>query len=297
MEEISDPYSIRYREIIALADDHGSSVDLIECFDCIGGAMWAKYHYSKSPLVQSARMIGSQARYRLSLGTVRLDLMGSSFPAGISSVGLDEREIAITYLGMGGGGVGASICRASSPGVLRNTCDESGGGRVAGSTIWLPRRERVLIGVDDTDTPEAGATWTLAHNIAKAVEDENSRYLSHTIVQLFPVPARTKNCVATVCEFATSDPDMLVGQYARLLERYTLSDKTGMAVYRGFDPAALQTFGRSVKRGEVSKEALAEIDDQRLEIVIDGRGIIGAVAAIPFYTNFEEALELWSGRS
>ena len=82
-------------------------------------------------------------------------------------------------------------------GVLRSRSDESGGGKVAGSTIWLPRMQRVLIGVDDTDTPDEGATWTLVHNIAKAVEGEHSVYLSHTIVQLFPVPYLYKE----LCEY------------------------------------------------------------------------------------------------
>ena len=123
-------------------------------------------------------------------GTVDLALEGSRFPAGISSCVVDSSEIAVTYIGMGGGGVGAAACRSDAAGVLRSRCDESGGGKVAGSTIWLPRMQRVLIGVDDTDTPDEGATWTLVHNIAKAVEDEQSVYLSHTIVQLFPVPSR-----------------------------------------------------------------------------------------------------------
>ncbi|HZD42862.1 MAG TPA: methanogenesis marker protein 11, partial [Methanomicrobiales archaeon] len=294
MEKISDPYTIQYQQIVALADSEGESVELIECFDCIGGAMWAQHHYRKSPLVRSVRTVGSQSRYLLCPGTVALDLQGSRFPAGISSVAVDDEEISVSYIGMGGGGVGASICRASSPGVLRCRYDPSGGGKEAGSTLWLPRRERVLIGVDDTDTPEEGATWTLAHNIARAVEDASSRYLSHTIVQLYPVKFRTKNCVSTVVEFASSDPEGLTRRYHRLLEKYTLSDKTGMAVYRGFDPESLMSYARSVKMGEIGGDALPS-GDSNLEIVMDGRGIIGAVAAIPFYCNFTEALEVWSG--
>ena len=170
--------------------------------------------------------------------------------------------------------------------------DPSGGGRLAGSTVWLPRRERVIVGIDDTDTPEEGATWTLAHNIARAVEDDRSRYLSHTIVQLYPVPYRTKNCVAIACEFATSDPTGLVRRYRDLLTEHTLSEETGMAVWRGFDPSPLEEFGCRVKRGEVSMDDLA---DERLSIAMGGRGIIGAVAAIPFYTRYEEALALWNG--
>ena len=225
-------------------------------------------------------------RYILKTGTVDLALEGSRFPAGISACIVDEKEIAITYIGMGGGGVGAAACRSDAAGVLRSKSDPAGGGKVAGATIWLPRMQRILIGVDDTDTPEEGATWTLVHNIARAVEDECSIYLSHTIVQLFPVPYRTKNCVALVAEFATNDPEGLVSRFHQLLEKYTLSKKTGMAVYTGFAPSeALLAYGRQVKRGEVEAGLLASIQDPRLRIIMDGRGIVGAVAAIPFFTR------------
>ena len=140
----------------------------------------------------------------------------------------------------------------------------------------------VLIGVDDTDTPDEGATWTLVHNIARAVEDEHSVYLSHTIVQLFPVPYRTKNCVGLVAEFATSEPEVLVSRFHSLLEQYTLSDKTGMAAYTGFAPSdELHAYGRKVKRGEVNVGLLASVHDPDLRIVMNGRGIVGAVAALP----------------
>jgi methanogenesis imperfect marker protein 11 len=295
MDPLADPYTITYPHITAVTDREGSRVELIEFFDCVGGAMWAQHHYAQSPLVLSSRCVGGTMRYLLECGEVTLQLAGSRFPAGISGALVTGNEIQITYLGMGGGGVGASICRAKAPGVARCRYDESGGGRVAGASIWLPRRERLLIGVDDTDTPDAGATWTLAHNLARAVEDEQSRYLSHTIVQLYPVAFRTKNCVSTVCEFATSDAEGLIERFRKLLEEYTLSPHTGMAVYRGFDPSALEGFGWKAKRGQVTEEDLHHAQVPDLSIILSGRGKMGAVAAIPFYTRFEEALELCSG--
>lgn len=296
MDALAEPYVIHYPRIAAVADKAGDRVELVEFFDCVGGAMWSAKHYAKSPLVLSARPVGGTVRYLLARGSVDLALEGSRFPAGISGVAVTESEIAVSYLGMGGGGVGAAACRSDARGVLRSESDDSGGGKVAGSTIHLPRLERVIIGVDDTDTPEEGATWTLVHNIAKAVADERSVYLSHTIVQLFPVPYRTKNCVALAAEFASSEPDRLVRRFHRLLERYTLSEKTGMAAYRGFEPSGqLAAFGRVVKRGEVGPGLLRSLADDDLAIIMDGRGIIGAVAAIPFFTRYEEALELCAG--
>jgi len=83
-----------------------------------------------------------------------------------------------------------------------------------------------------------------------------------------------------------------------LLEKYTLSKKTGMAVYTGFAPTEeLLAYGRKVKRGEVDIGLPDSIQDPRLRIVMNGRGIVGAVAAIPFFTKYEEALELCSGKN
>lgn len=298
MEDIPDPYVIHYPQIVAVANKAGDRVELIEFFDCTGGAMWSKHHYAQSPLVKEVRCVGSTMRYQLQPGTADLSLEGSRFPAGISSCLVENSEIAITYIGMGGGGVGAASCRSDAKGVLRSRCDPAGGGKVAGATIWLPRRQRVLIGVDDTDTPDDGATWTLVHNIAKKVEDPQSVYLSHTIVQLFPVPYRTKNCVSIVVEFATSDPAGLEARFQELLGKYTLSEKTGMAVYSGFSPSGeLLAYGRMVKRGEIESGLIGRLIDPDLRIVMNGRGIIGAVAAIPFSTHYEEALELCSGQN
>ncbi|HWQ63062.1 MAG TPA: methanogenesis marker protein 11 [Methanospirillum sp.] len=293
-----DPYIIHYPWITALASEDGSKVELIECFDCIGGAMWVKKHYAKSPLVTSVRTVGSMNRYILKTGSVDLNLEGSRFPAGICAVRLSDSTIQISYRGMGGGGVGATICRATAAGVISSEYDESGGGKVAGSTLTFARNTRVLIGVDDTDTPEQGATWTLVHNIARAVagDPKNAgphRYLSHTIVQLFPVPFRTKNCVGVVAEFASTNPQNLIDRFAGLLKKYTLSEKTGMAVYTGFSPDILLAFGEKVKRGQVEPDEAGNLEGGNLQIIMNGRGITGAIAAIPFYTRYDEALELY----
>lgn len=297
MVNLTEPYIIHYPRIVGVADENGDNVELIEFFDCIGGAMWSRQHYAKSPLVRTVRNVGSTMRYMLVPGHADLNLAGSAFPAGICGVSLEGREIAVSYLGLGGGGVGASSCRSFAGGVTRCQTDPSGGGRTAGSTIWIPRNQRVLIGVDDTDTPDEGATWTLAHNIARTIEDDESCYLSHTIVQLFPVEFRTKNCVSIVCEFATTNPDRLIGRFRSLLERYTLSGETGMAAYTGFDPRKLEEFAWNVKRGQVDPGVIESLEDTRLKLVMKGRGIVGAVAAIPFYTRYEEALLLCSGKS
>ena len=101
-----------------------------------------------------------------------------------------------------------------------------------------------------------------------------------------------------VVEFASSDPEGLIDRFHKLLSGNTLSTKTGMAVYTGFTPSAsLLAFGRSVKRGEVEPGLIETVEDEHLRIIMNGRGITGAAAAIPFYTNYEEALELCNGKN
>ncbi len=291
MAKLHDPYQAPYQEIIAVASEDGKQIELIECFDCIGGGMWVAKHYAQSPLVTNVRKVGTSIRYHITPGSADLHLVGSKFPAGIAGAAVSDTEIAISYLGMGGGGVGASICRAGAKGVLRAETTPCGGGKLAGSTLHLRRMERVIIGIDDTDTPEVGATWALTHNIAREVENDTSRYLSHTITQLFPVAQRTKNCVAVAIEFATTEPETLIANVQKLVEKYTLSDKTGMVVFRGFDPSPLEEYAWLVKRGEITLDQMDAIR-KYIDIRIPGSGIIGAAAAIPLYTRFEEALQL-----
>ncbi|HOT94778.1 MAG TPA: hypothetical protein PK089_06285 [Methanoregulaceae archaeon] len=295
MASISDPYTVPYRRLVAVCGGPGE-VELVEFYDCLGGAMWSRHHYRKSPLVRMVRCIGPTMRYLLREGQVDLPLEGSRFPAGISGVARSDGQVAVTYVGLGGGGVGAAGSRAAASGIARAQADPCGGGRRAGATVWLPERKRVLIGIDDTDTPEEGATWTLAHRIGRAVENDDDVYLSHTIVQLFPVRFRTKNCVAVVLEFASGEPEALAARVRSLLEEHTLSGETGMAVFTGFDPGALLPFAGAVKRGEVDRRAIDRVrETEGLSVHLDGRGLIGAIAAIPFYTRYEEALELCSG--
>jgi len=40
-----------------------------------------------------------------------------------------------------------------------------GGSKVGRAAVITPKLEKVVIGIDDTDTREKGATWTLANNV------------------------------------------------------------------------------------------------------------------------------------
>ena len=291
--ELEDPYVVVYRQIHAVVDDEDSRVELMERSSCYGGSAWARYHYSRGPLVLSSRNLGEWFRYMISPGKVDLDLVSSRRSAGIESVLVKGKEVEITYAGLGGGGVGATLTRARAEDVLRYDASECGGGRVARGTIVLPRRERLIIGVDDTDSKTEGATWTLIHNIAARVDRLEARYVSHSLVQLFPVPTKTQNCVSTAVEFAClpGRAEAMLSDFKALLRKYSVSQQTGMAVFRDFDPSPLLAFGERCKRERVAYEDALEAARQNgVQIMMNGQGLIGAVAALPFCARPDESV-------
>jgi methanogenesis imperfect marker protein 11 len=291
--ELDDPYVVIYKQIHAVVDQEGKQVELMERSRCYGGSAWARYHYSRGPLVLSSRNLGEWFRYMILPGSADLDLVSSKRSAGIESVQVQGQEVEVTYAGLGGGGVGATLSRAKADDVLRYSVTECGGGRVARGTIILPRRERVIIGVDDTDSKTTGATWTLIHNIASKVDRPEARYISHSLVQLFPVPTKTQNCVSTVVEFAClpGKAEGMLSDFKALLRKYTVSEQTGMAVFRDFDPSELLPFGQRCKRERVQYEdALEAAGNAGVQILLNGQGLIGAVAALPFCARPDESI-------
>lgn len=291
--ELEDPYVVVYKQIHAVVDQEGNHVELMERSSCYGGSAWARYHYSKGPLVQSSRNLGEWFRYMISPGEADLYLTSSRRSAGIESVRVLGQEVEVTYAGLGGGGVGATLSRAKADDVLRYDVTECGGGRVARGTIVLPRRERLIIGVDDTDSKTIGATWSLIHNISSKVDRPEARYLSHSLVQLFPVPTKTQNCVSTVVEFAClpGKAEGMLSDFKALLRKYSVSEQTGMAVFRDFDPSELLPFGQRCKVERVQYEdALQAAGEAGVQILMNGQGLIGAVAALPFCAMPDESI-------
>jgi methanogenesis imperfect marker protein 11 len=286
------PWIVPYKDILAIAGT--GYVELIETTNCYGGAAWARYHYAQaSPLIVASRSLGNTTRYLIKEGTSHLKLRASVSAGGIESVVVSNNTVKVTYAGLGGGGVGATMCRALARDVIDYDLTPAGGSKLSRGTLTLPKRSRIIVGVDDTDTKEEGATWSLVNNIATTMDSKSFRYVSHAIVQLYPVKAKTKNCVATVVEFAGLNGNKSIKKFKKLLEELSLSDKTGMAVLKSFSAEGLLDFGNATRSGEVSISTATEAADAAgVEVYLDGRGIIGAIAALPFFSQSDESVKL-----
>jgi methanogenesis imperfect marker protein 11 len=299
------PWVSPFEKIVAV---HDKALNIVQIYEyharnaCYGAAAWAVYHYNRtSSLVVNARRDGARDIFTLKLGKTKLDLKPSLYSAGIEAVKVQEDTIRVTYAGLAGGGVGSTLCRAMGEGVYNAEIHEEGGGDKLGkATLVLPRMVKVQVGVDDTDKKGAGATWSLANEIAVEIaKSYGIHYLNHTLVQLFPgTPERTTNCVATVLTFAVK-PDRVNYLKNELKKRFlahTLSEQTGLAVWEGVVvPKEIKEFSNNAKKRVVTIEDAKKIASaQHIDLVkVTGeRGFIGAVAGIGYAEEQEQAVKL-----
>ena len=287
------PYITPYEKIIALTDEAGEHVELHEYHArgrCSGGAAWEVYHYARtSPLVINARREGARNIFVCQTGKEVLELTPGFSGAGLEEVCIDGDQVAVTYAGLAGGGVAATLCRGMAEDVLSTVVHRQGGGSGLGrATLRLPVTRKLVIGVDDTDDAERGATWSTVNEIAFELEEEQEcLYLGHTIVQLFPDnPHKTTNCCSTavVLGVGPGRADDVSKRFREMLRERCYSDQCGMAAsgavlvgerLRGFTTAARHRMVTLEDAREV-----AERSGVNLFEVTGPRGCIGALAAV-----------------
>lgn len=303
-EKFTDPWIAPYEKVLTMVD--GDKVEIVEYHPCISGSHWLLNQYrNNSELIDSAYRDGNKHVYKCHVGSAPLDLKASFNAAGIDEIIVDGDEVKVTHAGLAGAGVGAGMCRGMGEGVKYIELIEVGGGSKAGkATVVTPKLEKVVIGVDDTDTKDAGATWTMAHNLGVELAGEGYEYLDHIIVQLYPHnPHKTQNCVSIALTFAVeeSKKEDLIKRVIEILKRDTLSDKTAIAILEGLDiPEKLRKYAMDTKTGMMDVET-AESVAKELNIpliaVSGEQGKVGALAALGLYDDVEEAVKAYDNKS
>lgn len=299
-EKFSDPWVAPYEKVLTMVD--GDKVEIVEYHPCISGSHWLLHQYkNNSELIDDAYRDGNKHVYSCHIGSAPLDLKASFNAAGIDEIQVIDDEVKVTHAGLAGAGVGAGMCRGMGKGVKYVELIESGGGSKEGrATVVTPKLEKVVIGVDDTDTKDAGATWTMAHNLGVELASEGFEYLDHIIVQLYPHnPHKTQNCVSIALTFAVESDkkEALINRVIEILKRDTLSDKTSIAILEGLEiPEKLREYSIATKSGMMDVEtAEATAKDLGIELiaVTGNQGKVGALAALGLYNDVEEAVKAY----
>lgn len=299
-DKFQDPWVAPYHKILTMVD--GDMVEIVEFHPCISGSQWMIYQYQRSSdIVLKAKRDGNRHTFLVKVGRSDLSLKPSLHAAGIEEVSVEGDEVKVTHAGLAGAGVGAAMCRGMAEGVKRVELRNVGGGsKVGRAAVVTPRLQKVVIGIDDTDTKDEGATWTLAHNIGAKLTKYGYQYLDHITVQLYPHnPNKTQNCVAIALVFAVKqdEKDKLVKEVVRLLKEDTLSNETAIAVIQGIQiPEELRSYAGAAKKSMITveeAEKVAESVGVELVEVTGSQGKIGALAALGVYNDIEEAAKVY----
>ena len=299
-EKFNDPWVAPYQKVLTMVD--GEKVEIVEYHPCISGSHWLLNQYkNNSKLIDDAYRDGNKHVYSCHVGCAPLDLKASFNAAGIDEIVVEGDEVKVTHGGLAGAGVGAGRCRGMGEGVKYiELIEEGGGSKVGKARVVTPKLEKIVIGIDDTDVKDAGATWTMAHNLGVELKSEGFEYLDHIIVQLYPHnPHKTQNCVSIALTFAVPEnkKEDLIKRTIEILKRDTLSDKTAIAVLEGLEvPDKLRQYSIATKSGimdiETAKKTAEELCIDLIPVSGE-QGKVGALAALGLYNDVEEAVKVY----
>jgi len=151
--------------------------------------------------------------------------------------------------------------------------------------VWTSACVHVIIGVDDTDTRDGGATFALALALLNHLSGiKGILPISHHVVMLNPdIVLKTAGNSSSYIEVAVLPamvPD-LAERVRRFVSDESFSPEWGVAIRLGFIPReGLREYGRIVREQEVTR-ACAEATADRYRIALfGGNGVIGALGAV-----------------
>ncbi|RZN45226.1 hypothetical protein EF808_07160 [archaeon] len=297
------PYMSPYERIYALIDDDKNDIELHEYHargKCNGGAAWETYHFPRtSRIVNGVAREGARNIFTLSTGEEKLDLIPGICGAGLESARIKGDKVELTYAGLAGGGVAVTVCRGMAYNIDGIEIHSMGGGAKLGrATLHLPAYKKLVFGVDDTDIPGEGATWSIMNEIGyKAEQDGMAHYIDHTITQLYPhAPKKTTNCVTVAINLACPlGQEKQLKQYLldNLAERTYSDDASAVFWEKVKIPDELRRYTQNAKNRIVDlteAEDTAKENGVELVEVTGPMGKIGAVASIGLHRDRERAV-------
>ena len=290
------------KRFLTMVDEKNGKVQFIEVCSSVGPAEWDAVNRRrtggvikkvdlKSTMLITDAVIGD-AELRFGPVSQQLGAMG------ISSIKVEGDEVRSTWHGMAGASVGIGACMPACPDVLRTEYPDDfkmGGGHIAQVDIITPKLVRVIIGIDDTDTKEKGATWVAGLKLG--MQCPIGKFIEHKIVQLNPdAPNKTTNCCGTAVSFAVKESEIpaLVEFAVDFIRKESYSEDAIMTVFQGLEiPKDLADFGWKCKSILFKPEdAIRVAEENGVQIIsLNGgkKGVIGAVAAVGCFDMGERA--------
>jgi hypothetical protein len=271
------------RKIFTTVD--GDQVQIYhECLSGACAAFCGHHHVQAGGVVSKAGRDGALLRENATLGTREVKIGLYPSPA-VGVVGIErEGNYIIQHIRcIGGPAYSLTDMMAHADGVCDVTI------RRDGDLVEGAIRTRVLthliIGIDDTDGKEGGATFAVALALLQHLGSIKEVIpIQHHIAMLNPdIPEKTAGNSCSSIELAIT-PEMYEKVAMRTIsfvEDETVSGEWGIAIKQGFRISSdLRKYGRNVRRNRVTFDEAQTKARQEGIALSGGRGVIGALAAV-----------------
>jgi len=250
-----------------------------------GCAAFCEYHHRLAGgVIHEVKRDGRILVEYAYLGTAVSDIGLYPKPAvGVTGVRKEGEHIIQTIQCVGGPAYSLTDMMAMAVGVCEVRLTDNG--IITEGEVVSRALTHLVIGLDDTDTKEGGATFALALGLLQYLAKMREVIpIGHAVAMLYPY---LKDCTAgnscSFIEIAVNPEavDYVIERAVRFIEEESLSKEWGIAVKTGFiisEP--LHCFGLAAREHVVTAlmaETLADSEKIRL---FGGNGRIGAVAAI-----------------
>src|SRR5512136_619176 len=191
------------KRLITLVDEEAGKAKVIEECTAQGPVEWDAVNRLRAHgVVEHVEVLGTTLVMSTSIGEGEVRFGPAAMDTGgqaLKSLVVKNGKVETTWIGLAGASVGIGACLPQAEGVESVEFigdDMVGGSRRVEVKLTTPLHKRLIIGIDDTDTKEKGATWVLGLNLAR--ETPVGIFLTHKIIQLNPhAPQKTTNCAST----------------------------------------------------------------------------------------------------
>ncbi|MFA6331893.1 MAG: helix-turn-helix domain-containing protein [Methanoregula sp.] len=271
--------------------------------DCMSGACAAfcGYHHALARgILSHVERDGTLLRESARLGTAEI-AVGLPPKSAVGVYGIERQEdLIVQHIRcIGGPAYSLSDMMSRAEGVVR--VESQHREHIVEGSIRTKALMQVTLGIDDTDSPEGGATFALALALLTNLSRMKGVIpISHQVAMLNPdIFRKTAGNSASVLELAVQ-PE----KYAALVERArrfigdeSLSGEWGMAIRQGLCmPEGLREYGRMVRETVITRP-VAEATAERFGIALcGGNGVIGALGAVAL-ANLPHEVLLDPGRN
>jgi hypothetical protein len=262
--------------------------DMVEIYhECLSGgcAAFCGYHHAMAGgVVRKVQRDGTLLRECATLGQSEIGI--GLFPApavGVLGIERDGEWIVQRIRCTGGPAYSLTDMMAHADGVCQIQVERQGD--LVEGEVRTRALTYLIIGVDDTDTREAGATFALSLALLQYLGNISGVIpIGHHVAMLNPsIAEKTAGNSCSYIELAI-EPGMsgrLRDRALLFMEDESFSQHWGIAVKEGFRiPSGLRRYGVMTREERVTVDQAKAVAEECGVLLHGGRGIIGALAAV-----------------